>query len=224
MTSARAYLDAILPRIERLGTEALPAIERAGELIADAIAGGGRVWVPATSHSLHGEATNRAGGLMAVHILHDPIAIQPGDAVLIGTNAGTVRFTVDTALAAKARGAIVIALTQLDFERDSNLILEHPSGHRLHELAEVVIDLGGEVGDGELALIDGVPPVLPSSGATGVVALWMIFAAAIERMVARGTPPLVWQAMQLPGAMERNARALEQYRRTGIGVDGGPTG
>ena len=215
--SAQTYLATILPLIERLGTEEMGAIERAGEAVAAAVGGGGRVWMARTSHALHDEATGRAGGLMAVHVLHDPVAIQPGDAVIAGTNAGTTFLAVETARLAKARGATVIALTQMPYETHPDLILEHPTGRRLHEEADIVIDLGGAVGDGELPLIPGEPALLPSSGATGVVALWMVFGVAVERLVAAGTPPLVWQSIQLPGAAERNAPILAAYRQTGVG-------
>jgi hypothetical protein len=45
----------------------------------------------------------------------------------------------------------------------------------------------------------------------------MVFAAAAERMIAAGKPPLVYQAIQLPGAIERNARYEAEAARTGAG-------
>jgi DNA-binding MurR/RpiR family transcriptional regulator len=48
---------------------------------------------------------------MAIHILDDPIAIDTGDVVLIGTNAGTTVQTVQTAMIARSRGATSVALT-----------------------------------------------------------------------------------------------------------------
>src|SRR5438046_3001011 len=109
--TAGAYFEAMKPRLDRLGREQLPAIERAGAMVADAIGAGHRVWVAKTTHCLHDELTFRAGGLMAIHILDDPIAIEAGDVVLIGTNAGTTFLTVETALIARARGATSVALT-----------------------------------------------------------------------------------------------------------------
>ena len=113
--SARAYFDAIMPRLDWVGREQLPAIERAGGAVAEAIGSGRRVWVAKTTHCLHDEVTFRAGGLMAVHVLDDPIVIESGDVVLIGTNAGTTFLTVQTALTARERGATVVALTQLPY-------------------------------------------------------------------------------------------------------------
>src|SRR5947209_5160206 len=118
--SARAYLDAIAARLTLLGGAQFAAIEAAGAAAADAIAHGGRIWVAKTTHGLHEEVTYRAGGLMAIHSLEDPITIESGDLVLIGTNAGTTVLTVETALIARARRAKVVALTQLAYETDAN--------------------------------------------------------------------------------------------------------
>lgn len=215
--TAHHYLDAIRNRLDALENEQLPGIERAGQIVADAIGSGHRVWLTQTSHALHDEVTRRAGGLMAAHVLHDPITIAPGDVVLAGTNAGTAAPYIEIAREARTRGATVIVLTQLNFERQPDLVLGHPRGQRLHELADLVIDLGGEIGDGELPFGDSGVQILPSSGVTGIVALWMIFGEAVARLTAQGKPPLMWQAIQLPGAVARNAALQEEYLRTGLG-------
>lgn len=209
------YARAAQARLDDLVATQLEQIEAAGRLVADALAAGGRVWLAPTSHTVHLEATHRAGGLVAAHILHDPAAIGPSDAVVIATSAGTWREPVETALVAHARGARVVAMTQLDFERDPRLRRDHPSGRLLSECADVVIDLGGPYGDGEQSLA-GVP-FLPTSGATSVVALWMVVAAAADALEARGLRPLSLASVLLPGAAERNDALIAEYSRNGIG-------
>jgi uncharacterized phosphosugar-binding protein len=208
---AEQFLDAILPQLERLRTGQLAPIRQAGAIVADAIANGRRIWIARTTHCLHGEATYRAGGFMAAHILEDPIVLEPGDVVIEGTPAGTSGLVIDTAIAAKARGAALIALTQLVYERDPRILLQHPTGQRLHELADVVVDLGGCYGDGELDLPGEDIRILPSSGITGMTAMWMIFAEAVEQLLARELMPLMWQSMLVPGATERNERLRTRY-------------
>ncbi|MEA2585832.1 MAG: hypothetical protein QOF33_3917 [Thermomicrobiales bacterium] len=217
--SARAYFDAVMPRLDWLGREQLPAIEQAGVLVADAIGGGHRVWVAKTTHCLHDEVTYRAGGLMAIHALDDPIVVEAGDVVLIGTNAGTTTLTVETALTAHERGASVVVLTQMAYEADPRVIPEHPSGTRLHEHADVLIDLGGQVGDGELAMADGMR-IMPGSGVATLLAAWMILAEAIDRLGKAGKTPLMWESMQLTGAMTGNLERRRAYHRTGKGFVG----
>lgn len=215
---AEHFLATILPQISAFGDERLPVIKRAGELVAGALASGHRIWMAQTTHCLHGEATYRAGGLMAVHILDDPITVEPGDVVIEGTPAGTSGLVIDTALGVKARGATLIALTQLVYEQDPRIVLQHPTGKRLHEIADLTIDIGGSYGDGELDLIEPGLRIVPSSGITAMVAMWMIFADASERLIDQGQMPLIWQSVLVPGATDRNARLRDQYFATGRGV------
>jgi uncharacterized phosphosugar-binding protein len=215
---AEQFLQAILPQIAMFGGDRLPTITKAGELVAGALANGHRIWMAQTTHCLHGEATYRAGGLMAVHILDDPIVVEPGDIVIEGTPAGTSGLAIETALGVKARGATLIALTQLVYEQDPRIVLQHSSGKRLHEIADLTIDLGGSYGDGELDLLEPGLRVFPSSGITAMVAMWMIFADATERLTAQGLMPLIWQSVLVPGATERNARLRERYVADRSGV------
>ena len=218
--TARAYAAAVLPRLERVAHDQVPEIERAGALVAEALAGGHRIWVTQTSHYLHLEATHRAGGLMAVHVLEDEAAIEAGDVVLIGITAGAAGEIVEMALGFQAAGASVVALTQGEFERHSDLPATHVSGRRLADVADVHIDIGGPYGDGEFEIEAGGrrARILPSSGVTSLLALWMLFAEAVERLRERGIEPLVYESNLLPGARERNGERELEYRRTRRGV------
>jgi len=220
--TAQTYFDALMTRLDRMGRDQRPAIEQAGAAVAEAIGAGHRVWVAKTTHCLHDELTFRAGGLMAIHILDDPIAIDAGDVVFIGTNAGTTVQTVQTAMIARARGATSVALTQLPYETDPSVIPDHPSGKRLYEVADIVVDLGGQLGDGEQQSPDGTFRILPGSGVAVLLAGWMIVAEAVARLVAAGKPPLLWQSMQVTGAHTRNKDLLSTYHSTHIGYEAVP--
>jgi uncharacterized phosphosugar-binding protein len=217
--NAAGYLEAIVPLVERLGREPVAsAIRAAGAAAAGALSAGGKVWITETTHCLHGEATHRAGGLMAVHVLTDPAAVQPGDCVVEGTPVGVTGLAIDQALKARTRGATLVALTNVAFEQDSRAVLEHPSRGRLHELADIVVDLAGPVGDGVFDDPHTGIRVLPHSGVTGMVAMWMIFAEAAAVLGERGEAPRWYECVALEGAAERNRREREAYLATGQGV------
>lgn len=209
----------MIERMSWIVTEQLAPINIAAQAVADCIGGGHRVWIAETTHCLHDEVTYRAGGLMAVHKLSDPIAIERGDVVVIGTNAGTNALTVDLALISRERGAPSIALTQLPYELDPRLTPEHPSGKRLSEVADFVIDLGGQYGDTELTFASGEREfsAIPGSGVAHVMVMWMIFARATEILCERGTPPLIWDSMQMPGVHAENLARFAGYRASRIG-------
>ena len=60
-------------------------------------------------------------------------------------------------------------------------------------------------------------PIIPPSGVLCVTAVWLVFAAAAEHMIAAGRPPLVYQGIQMPGAIARNERVIAEAKRTGVG-------
>lgn len=220
MNAAQTFGVRMLERLNTVVHDQRAPIDAAASAIADALSGGHRVWIAETSHGLHDEVTFRAGGLMAVHRLSDPVGIEAGDVVVVPTNAGTTQMTVDLALIGNARGATTVALTQVDYEMDPRLTPEHPSGQRLGEVADIVIDLGGRYGDTELDFICGPQAfsAIPGSGIAGMLAMWMIFAEATELLCQRGTPPLVWDSMQMPGVHAANLERFAGYRQSRNGV------
>lgn len=221
---SRIYGKRMIERLSWIVAEQIEPIDAAGLAVAGAIGSGHRVWIAETSHGLHDEVTFRAGGLMAVHRLSDPVGIEAGDVVVIPTNAGTTHLTVDLALTGSRRGATAIALTQVGYEMDPRLTPEHSSGKRLSEVADIVIDLGGRYGDTELDFAGGDRSfsAIPGSGIAAMLALWMIFAQATEVLCERGTPPLIWDSMQMPGVHAQNLARYATYRDTRLGIQTAP--
>jgi uncharacterized phosphosugar-binding protein len=217
VSAARTYLQKVRALLDRLEQTQMEAIEQAGILCADALLAGRQIYVsPYGTHSINTEVTHRAGGFVDVAILSkDAAELRAGDVVIIGTNAGFDSTTVGLALRCRELGVHTIAITTVVFEQGISSV--DPSGKTLHEVAEVCIDQGGTLGDALLDFQELDVPIIPPSGVLCVTAVWMVFAAAAERMIAAGKPPLVYQAIQLPGAAERNARYDAEMQRTGIG-------
>jgi uncharacterized phosphosugar-binding protein len=217
MNAPRTYLQQIRALLDRLDQTQMEAIEQAGRRCAEALLGGHHIYVsPKGTHSIATEITHRAGGFIDPTILSETATeLRAGDVVIIGTNAGFDASTVGLALRCRAMGVHTIAITTVVFEEA--VTSTDASGKTLHEVAEVCIDQGGVVGDALLELPGLDVPIIPPSGVLCVTAVWLVFASAAEQMVAAGKPPLVYQAIQMPGAVERNGRAAEEARRTGVG-------
>jgi uncharacterized phosphosugar-binding protein len=241
MTAADSYLRRTIEVLETLAATQGEPIERSAVAIATAIADGHRVFVAATSHVLHTELYLRAGGLAAVHPLGEtPDLSQPmrsiedgslrgdgdfvpgaGDVVLVGTNAGTDAGTVQVAQAAQAAGCLVVGLTCVAYERWPKVVVEHPSGLKLIDLADILVDIGGVVGDGIVDLPTLDTAVGPTSGAALVVAAWAILVRAAELLVDRGLTPLVYRSVQIPGAEALFHERMATYERTREGFTKG---
>jgi uncharacterized phosphosugar-binding protein len=148
---------------------------------------------------------------------------EPGDVVLVGTNAGTDAGTVQVALAAKAAGCLVVGLTCVAFERWPDVVVEHPDGGKLVDIADIVIDLGGAIGDAVIELNGLDTAVGPTSGVALAAAAWAILVDAAERLLDRGLTPIVYRSVQIPGAealFHQRKAAYERTRRGYVEPDG----
>jgi uncharacterized phosphosugar-binding protein len=237
--ASAGYLRRTVSILEELSVSQAGPIDHAAAAVADAIGTGHRVFVAATSHVLHTELYLRAGGLAAVHplgeapdlaspmlsieagLLHGDGEFVPerGDVVIVGTNAGTDAGTVQVAIAARDAGLTVIGLTNVAYERHPDVVVEHPTGAKLADLADILIDIGGDVGDAVLD-IDGLEErFAPTSGAVLVALAWAILAGATERLAAAGSPPIVYRSVQIPGGEALFHERRTRYERTRVGVD-----
>lgn len=214
---AQMYLDEVVALLRRLQTDERDRIEAAGDAVAAAIERGGRVWVPVTAHGIAHELTRRAGGFVAVHVLDDSATVHPGDCLLIASPVGTAHHTIDFALRARERSATVVALTNLAFEMDADTVLAHPSGRRLHELADIVVDIAGPLGDGMFSPEQVPFRVIPHSGVSLVAGMWAIHSHALDLLLERGLVPRMYECDLVEGASARNDEQLAGYLATGVG-------
>jgi uncharacterized phosphosugar-binding protein len=131
--------------------------------------------------------------------------LDPHDVFIIASNSGVNGSIVGMALAAKARGHKLIAVTSLD--HTNRVQPKHPSGKRLSEVADIVIDNLAPFGDSTLTLEDGIGVGAVSSLTAAFIAQRITIGVA-ETMRKRGKTPPVYISANIPGGDEHN-RALE---------------
>jgi uncharacterized phosphosugar-binding protein len=123
--------------------------------------------------------------------------LRAGDVLIAGSVSGTGWKLVELALQAKQRGLTVIAVTAP--AHSSRLAAQHPSGLRLFEAADIVLDNGAQYGD-SFFQVDGFDtPICPISGIGAAVLMWALTAGIVERLVRRGLKPSVYTSVNLPG-------------------------
>ena len=240
MSAIRSYFDNIrrvLDRVENTQTEAL---ERGARLMADATLSGHNIFAFGCSHAglLALELYYRTGGMATINpvrapglnldvdpatmtsqlerlpeygrVIADNQPIGAGDVVIVHSVSGRNTVTVDFALRCREKGAKVIALTSLDYSR--GVTSRHPSGLRLFETADLVLDNGGCPGDGSL-IIDGVPEkVGPTSTAIGAAMLNAMMCRAVELVSQTGSVAPVFVSANVDGGDEHNKNMLDKYR------------
>ena len=134
--------------------------------------------------------------------------VNPGDVFVIASNSGVNGSIVGMALLAKQHGHPVIAVTSL--QHTMAVEPKHPSGQRLRDVADVVIDNLAPYGDATLALSGGVPVGSVSSITSAFIAQLLTIGVA-ERIAATGAVPPLYLSANIPGGDEHNSGLEARY-------------
>ena len=144
-------------------------------------------------------------------ILANNQPIGEGDVVIIHSVSGRNTVTVDFAHRCRELGATVIALTNLTYSK--SVTSRHPSGKRLFEEADLVLDNCGCPGDSSL-VIKGVPEkVAPTSTAIGAAMVNAMMARCVEMVTEAGGVAPIFMSANLDGGDEHNKKMMEKYKK-----------
>ncbi len=139
--------------------------------------------------------------------------LKQGDTLSIGSVSGYEVGPVDIALSAKKMGVKTIAFTAVAYSK--TLTPKHPSGLRLYEACDVVLDNCAKAGDTLVPCPELGIEVCPSSGIGASYLMWALQASVMEELLARGKTPGVYLSNHAPGAAAHSARAKRQNRARG---------
>jgi uncharacterized phosphosugar-binding protein len=142
------------------------------------------------------------------HRLYDLAPIKPDDAFVIASNSGINGAVVEMALLVKQRGHKLIAITSA--RHSARVDSRHPSGHKLGDLADVVLDNGAPYGDAALPLPGG-GAVGAVSSITAALLAQQIVAEVVANLLAAGVTPPVYLSDNVPGGKEHNAQIEARY-------------
>lgn len=149
------------------------------------------------------------------HRLYELTPVQPQDVFVIASNSGINGSVVGLALLVKERGHDLIAITSADHTR--RVEPRHPSGKRLAEIADVVIDNGAPYGDATLELPGG-GSVCAVSSITAAMLAQLVVAEVVRRLLDAGETPPVYLSANVPGGDAHNhaleSRYVGRIRRT----------
>lgn len=141
-------------------------------------------------------------------------SLKAGDVMIISSVSGKNRGPVELALACRARGVKVIVFTAMTYTMKVTSL--HPSGKRLFEVGDVVVDCGAPYGDAAVDIPGFENKAIPVSGLGQVVSGWMIWGRVMEKMAAAGTPPSVFISHNREGGPEYNERQKKTYQERGF--------
>jgi uncharacterized phosphosugar-binding protein len=139
--------------------------------------------------------------------------LRAGDVLLISSVSGKNRGPVETALAARDMGVKTIGFTAIQYTQQVEAL--HPSGKKLCDAVDVVIDCGAPYGDAAVDIPGFDFKLLPVSGVGMTVAGWLIWGRVVEKMTEAGTPPSVFMSINRDGGKEYYDQSVAEYQRRG---------
>ncbi len=240
-TLDRKYLDTAIALLTRIRDEELGPLEQAAKMMADAIEQGHCLFAFGCTHSSLPiqDLVYRAGGLMLINpifgpgitaldikpttissameqmqgyarVILDNSRIKAGDVLILVSVSGRNSVPVEMAQLAHERGIKVIGVTSREYS--DAVTSRHPSGKKMHDFADIVLDNKAPKGDAVLESKAVPEKFTPVSGVTSNALLHALVAATIEDLVDRGIVPPIFLAANVDGGAEHNARLLAQYR------------
>ncbi|NLN18871.1 MAG: SIS domain-containing protein [Firmicutes bacterium] len=237
---ANDYLQKVSERLQWLARTQQQAVARAGTAVARALANEGLWYIFGTGHShmLAEEAFYRAGGLVSVVpilesslMLHES-ALQssylerlPGfaevilghrgissrDVLTIVSNSGRNALPVEMARLARARGITTIGITSLT--HSGQVGSRDPSGKRLFEVVDIVIDNGAPYGDALIDIDGGGQRMGPLSTITGATIINAIAIDAAARLRGQQRPVATWVSANVDDGTDEDQGILEPRMR-----------
>jgi uncharacterized phosphosugar-binding protein len=140
--------------------------------------------------------------------------ISPTDSALVASSSGCNLVPIEMAEGFRQRGVKVLAVVSKDHSEASQS--RHPSGKKLQDFADIVLDTGAPVGDA-MVRIEGLDtPVAPGSTVGGCLLVNAIKAEVALRLTRLGAPPKVLTAAALVGrerATELFEAAYDEHAR-----------
>lgn len=233
------YYQAITEVLKRIEDTQASVIDATARAIFLSLKKGEVLHVFATGHSslIAQEAFHRAGGLVPVNPMLEPFLtplISPGksggleriaeiaavlidyhqplsgEVLLIISNSGINSLAIEMGRAAKRMGLTLVAITSL--AHSQKVESRHISGDKLYQIADLVIDNCGQLGDAALSYPELAEKTGPTSSLAGIFIINRIVCQVVEAYLAQGLVPPVYLSANIPGGQEHNRKLEQQYR------------
>jgi uncharacterized phosphosugar-binding protein/N-acetylglucosamine kinase-like BadF-type ATPase len=236
---SKLYLQNAQELLGRVAITQQVAVTSCVNLFADALANGKMIHTFGTGHShlLAEEIFYRAGGLAAIYpilderlMLHKEVVkgsqnerlpglaqelinehpIANGDVVIVISNSGGNQVTIDLVKLAQGLGAKVIAVTSVNHATSKSA--RSSATEKIHELADVVLDNSGVVGDASVRVAGSAMSAGPTSTVVGGALLQSVVVGTVAECLKRGIQPEIFLSSNLAGGDENNAAIFDKYR------------
>ncbi|MGW0711872.1 SIS domain-containing protein [Streptomyces sp. NPDC002643] len=236
----RRFFDAAIGLLERVREEEAEAVRAAGELVADTVVAGGRLFAFGAGHSSlpAQDLVYRAGGLALMNLLAVPgavgVDVMPATlgsalervdglatAVLDSSPLRTGDLLVIISLSGRnalpvemARHARVLGVKVIGVTSvayATETTSRHSSGTFLKDHCDLVLDSKIPVGDAELTHAAVPAPFAPASTVVASALLQSVMATAAATLADRGVQPPLLRSGNVDGGLDWNDQVFREY-------------
>ena len=240
MPNSKDYFNHIHSLLDNLIEKEQANIDKAVDMLFDATINKNNIFAFGASHAgiLAEELTYRAGGLATVNpvfessmmlntrpitftsqmerlegygtLIAEKTPISRGDVIITHSVSGRNTIMIDFVNRAKEKGAKIIAITNLNYSK--NVESRHPSGKRLFELADHVIDNHGDKGDAAIKFDGLEQKVGPTSTVIGATIVNSMVVGLTDRLLKEGHDAPILHSANLDGGDEHNQKTFNAFK------------
>lgn len=150
----------------------------------------------------------RLSGLAAVLLAENHV--KADDVLIIHSVSGRNTVPVEMAQEAARLGVHTVCITNLNYSR--TVTSRAPSGRRLFEVCDIVIDNCGAAGDASIALEGLEEKIGPTSTAVGAVLMNALVIETVELLLNNDIIPPIFMSANLNDGDEHNEQIFEKYK------------
>lgn len=184
-------------------------IIKAGELVANAVETGHKIYLGHIVHGIEMDLIYRGGGPIFYKQYNNDIELKAGDVLFVSSVSGRTKTVVDLAWDAMQKGVIVIALTSMIYATQVDPV--HESGKKLHEFVTLALDNCAPAAEAMLD-VEGIEAhFAAASGIASDYIMWSLTSVCVEKMLADGFTPGILKSANFPGGNDYNKTIVEPH-------------
>lgn len=205
MTLMERYQQAVEELLAKVRRTQEENIIKAGTLIADSVANGGKIILSGICHSIEHDLLNRGGGPVFYQRYNEEAhrsTLKAGDVLVVSSVSGRTKSVVDLTYEMVQRGVTVIAFTSMEYATQVDPV--HESGKKLYEMATHTLDNCAPAAEAMLE-VEGIEArFAAASGIASDYIMWNITSVAVEKLLEKGITPGILKSANFPGGADYN--------------------
>ena len=185
-------------------------IFKAGELVANAVENGDKIYLGHIVHGIEMDLIYRGGGpIFYKEYKPGETELKAGDVLFVSSVSGRTKSVVDLAWDCMQKGITVIALTSMVYA--SKVEPVHESGKKLHEFVTLALDNCAPAAEAMLEVEGLEAHFAASSGIASDYIMWSLTSVCVEKMLRDGFTPGILKSANFPGGNDYNKQIIEPH-------------